>query len=112
MEENQVTSQTATPKSSYILPTHSNRMAMSIICTLFCCLIGGIIAIVNSSKSNNLYNSAMLSNDDSMKQNLYYQSEASNKTAKTWIIISLICGVIYVIVLIILAAIGVLADLF
>lgn len=106
MEENQVTYQPATPRSSFILPPHSNKMAMSIICTLFCCLIGGIIAIVNSSKSNNLYSSAMLSDDDSMKKNLYDQSEAHNKTAKTWITISLICGIIYVIAIIILAAIG------
>lgn len=41
-----------------------------------------------------------------------YESEASNKTAKTWITISLICGAIYVIAIIILAAIGVLADLY
>ena len=84
---------------------------MSIICTLFCCLIGGIIAIINSSKSNNLYNSAMLTTDDSMKSNLYYQSETSNKTAQTWITISLITGAIYIIALIILAATGALADL-
>ena len=112
MEEIHVTPQTTASKPSFILPPHSNRMALSIICTLFCCLIGGIIAIIYSSKSNSLYNSAMFSNDDSMKQNLYYQSEASNKTAKTWITISLICGAIYVIAFIILAAIGVLADLY
>ena len=112
MEENQATPQATAPRSSFILPPHSNKMAMSIICTLFCCLIGGIIAIIYSSKTNNLYNSAMLSNDDSMKQNLYYQSEASNKTAKTWITISIICGVIYVIAVIILAATGALAELY
>lgn len=105
MVENQ-----STQGRSYILPHHSNKMALSIVCTLFCCLIGGVIAIINSSKSNNLYNSAMLSTDDSMKMNLYTQSEASNKTAQTWITVSLICGVIYVIAIIILAATGALAD--
>ncbi len=111
MEETQATPQTTTQKSSFILPPHSNKMAISIICTLFCCLIGGIIAIVNSWKSNSLYNSAMLSTDDSMKSNLYYQSESSNKTAQTWITISLITGAVYVFAVIILAAAGVLADL-
>ncbi len=96
----------------YILPAHSNKMAMSIICTLFCCLIGGIIAIINSSKSNNLYNSALLANDDSLKQNLYMQSEAANKTAQTWNIISLIVGILYVIFIVILAASGVLDEVY
>lgn len=112
MEENQATPQSTAPKSSLILPPHSNKMAMSIICTLFCCLIGGVIAIINSSKSNSLYNTAMLSNDDSMKQMLYYQSEAKNKTAKTWITISLIFGVFYAIAGFVLAATGTLTGLY
>lgn len=106
MEETGYTSQPTVQKSTFILPPHSNKMAMSVICTLFCCLIGGIIAIVNSSKSNNLYNSAMYTQDDSMKSALYYQSEAANKTAQTWITISLAFGAIYVIAIIILAAAG------
>lgn len=97
--------------SSYILPPHSNKMAMSIICTLFCCLIGGIIAIVNSSKSNSLYNSALMASDDSMKQSLYYQSEEYNKKAKLWNTISLACGIIYIIAVAILSATGALAAL-
>ena len=84
---------------------------MSIICTLFCCLVGGIIAIVNSSKSNNLYNSALFADSDAMKSNLYIQSEACNKTAQTWITISLIFGAIYVIVGVILVATGVIAEM-
>lgn len=112
MEENQVSQPTVSATSSFILPPHNNRMAMSIICTLFCCLIGGIIAIINSSKSNSLYNSALISSDDSMKQNLYFQSEASNKTARTWIIVSLVVGAIYIIGILILAVTGALADLY
>ena len=111
MEETQATPQTATQKSSFILPPHSNKMALSIVCTVFCCLIGGIIAIVNSSKSNNLYNSAMLSTDDSMRSALYYQSESSNKTAQTWITVSLISGGVYMIVIFILGLTGAFADL-
>ena len=74
--------------------------------------IGGIIAIINSSRSNNLYNSALLANDDSLKQNLYMQSEAANKTAQTWNIISLIVGILYVIFIVILAASGVLDEVY
>ena len=96
----------------YILPAHSNKLAMYIICTLFCCLVGGIIAIINSSKSNNLYNSALMTNDDSLKQNLFMQSEDANKTAQTWITVSLIVGILYIIVVIIAAAAGVLEELY
>lgn len=109
MEPNLETPQS---KPQFVLPPHSNKMAMSIICTVFCCLVGGIIAIINSSKSNNLYNNAVMTNDDSLKQSLYMQSEASNKTAQTWITISLVVGIIYVIAVIILAATGVLEELY
>lgn len=111
MEENQVTPQTPQQGSAFILPPHSNKMAWSIICTLFCCLIGGIIAIINSSKSNSLYNSAMISTDNAVRSNLYYQSETSNKTAQTWITISLIIGGIDIVIFVVLLAMGVLADL-
>ena len=67
----------------FILPPHNNRMAMSIICTIVCCLVGGIIAIVYSAKSNELYTSATVASDDSLKQSLYLQSEQKNRTART-----------------------------
>ena len=115
MEEIQYTNPAAPQQtqqgSNFILPPHKNKMAMSIICTLFCCLIGGIIAIINASKSNDQYNSAMYASDSSLKQNLYYQSEMSNKTAQTWITVSLITGLLYVIVMVILGAVGALAEL-
>lgn len=91
-----------------IIPAHSNKMAMSIICTLFCCLIGGIIAIVNSSQSNSLYNQAMFSTDDAIKASLYQQSEAKNKSAQTWITVSIITGIIaylaYIIIVVVLGS--------
>lgn len=99
-------SKTETPQ--IIIPAHSNKMAMSIICTLFCCLIGGIIAIVNSSKSNSLYNQAMFSTDDVIKASLYQQSEKTNKTAQTWITVSIITGIIvylaYIIIVVVLGS--------
>ena len=106
MEENTVppqsSAQSSAQSSSFILPPHSNKMLVSIICALLCFRLGGIIAIVHSAKSNNLYNTATLSPDDYTKQMLYYQSEASNKSAHTWIVISLIVAVIYWIIVIIL----------
>lgn len=95
---------------NFILPPHKNKMAMSVICTIFCCLLGGILAIINSSKSNQLYNSAMLSSEDTLRRSLYLQSEEKNKSAQTWITLCIILGVVYVIAIIILAATGVLAD--
>ncbi|MBO4916313.1 MAG: CD225/dispanin family protein [Bacteroidales bacterium] len=94
----------------FILPPHNNRMAMSIICTIVCCLVGGIIAIVYSAKSNELYTSATVASDDSLKQSLYLQSEQKNRTARTWIIISIIYLFLEVIFFILLVALGVLED--
>lgn len=93
-----------------ILPPHKNKMAMSIICTLFCFIIGGIVAMINAAKANELYNNALLSSDSSIKTTLYYQSEAKNKAAQTWITISIIIGIIDVIIAIILFATGVLSE--
>lgn len=99
-----------TPRTStFILPPHKNRMVMSILCTLLCCQLGGIIAIVYSSKSNSAYNSALICVDDTSKSNLYYQSEQYNKTAKTWIIVSLITGIVAIVLYIIAMAAGTLS---
>ncbi len=69
-------------------------MVWSVLCTIFCCLLGGIIAIVYSSKSNGLYNNALYANDPNMQNTLYFQSEQANKTAQTWITISIITGIL------------------
>lgn len=76
------------------LPPHNNKMVWAVLCTVFCCLLGGILAIVYSSKSNNLYNNALFTNDLSMQNTLYYQSEQANKTAQTWITVSIITGIL------------------
>ena len=73
---------------------HSNRMVWAILSTIFCCLIGGIVAIIHSSKSNSLYNSALLTTDDNMQQSFYIQSEQENRSAKNWIVASIIFGII------------------
>jgi hypothetical protein len=57
-------------------------------------LIGGIIAIIQSSKANDLYNSCLFTQDPGLRQSLYLQSEAKNKSARTWIWISVLTGLI------------------
>ncbi len=94
-----------------ILPFHKNRLALAILCTLFCCQIGGIIAIVYAAKSNSSYRGAMYSQDDSTRQALYYQSEQENKTARTWIIVSICTGLAGVIAYIALVTLGIVASL-
>ena len=96
------------------VPFHSNRLAISILCALFCCQIGGIVAIIYSARSNSTYRSAMYSPDESTRQSLYYQSEQENKTARTWIIISLctgLAGVLAYVVYGVLVTLGVIAAL-
>lgn len=112
MEETnpQVVQQPQPATSNVIIPPHSNKMTMSIVVTIFCCLIGGIIAIINSSKSNELYNNAVLTSDEDLKQKLFLQSEQKNKTAQTWITVSLVVGIVWVLLYIILFATGVLAE--
>ena len=92
------------------VPFHSNRLAMAILCTIFCCQIGGIVAIVYSARSNSTYRSAMFSPDDATRQSLYYQSEQENKTARTWIIVSVCSGLAGVIAYIVLATLGFIAS--
>ena len=99
------------PQPNVVLPPHGNKMVWAIRCTLFCCMVGGIVAIVYSAESNSLYNSALLSLDDQSRQNLYYLSEKKNKTAQTWIIVSIVWGCLYLILLMILWSMGLLAGL-
>lgn len=107
----QTNGQPQKPVQEIILPPHSNKMIMSIICTVFYCLISGIIAIVKSSRSNSLYNTAMITSDNNLKQCFYLQSEQENKSAQTWITLSLISGILYILLIIIVAATGALASL-
>ncbi len=92
-------------------PFHSNKLVMAILCTLFCCQIGGIIAIIYSARSNSTYRSALFSSDDAIRQSLYYQSEQENKTARTWIIISIFTGLSGVIAYFVLVSLGIIASL-
>ena len=101
--------QPTAPQQTAPLPPHNNRMVFAILTTVFCCLISGIIAIVNASKANELYNSALYASDPSLRQSLYMESEARNKKARTWNIVGLVCGLLVVILYIILIVAGVAA---
>ena len=76
------------------LPPHNNKMVWAVLSTVFCWLIGGIFAIVYASRSNGLYNNALIASDSALQQSLYYESERANKTAQTWITINIIAGLL------------------
>ncbi|MCQ2153408.1 MAG: CD225/dispanin family protein [Bacteroidales bacterium] len=94
-----------------VLPPHSNKMFMSVVCTLFCCVLTGIIAIVMSAQSNSLYREALCAQDNSLRQSLYYESESRNRTAKIMNIISIIVGTGLWGTLVALSSMGILASL-
>lgn len=62
------------------IPTH---MVGAILTTLFCCQIGGIIAIVYAAQVNSKIAAGDIAG-----------AQASSKTAKTWIIVNIITGVL------------------
>lgn len=65
----------------------SNHMVLAVITTLFCCLFGGIIAIVYSSKVNTR-----------LAQGDIAGALAASKTARNWIIVNIVVGCILPIV--------------
>lgn len=78
-----------------ILPPHKNKLAWAIICTLCCCIPGGIIAIIYACKSNSLYDDArFVLDNDIRRESLYLESEKANRTANTWIIVSVVLSLI------------------
>ena len=75
----------------------SNHMVGAILTTLFCCLIGGIIAIIYSSQVNS-----------KLAQGDIEGAKSASKTALTWIIVNLVFGLLYVLItVIVLAAIAI-----
>ena len=82
-----------------------NYLVESILVTLFCCLPFGIAGIVNASKVESMYYSG----------NHFGALDASNK-AKKWTMAGfwtgLICGILYVIFLIVMSVVGGLSSAF
>lgn len=65
----------------------NNYLVLAIISTVFCCLIPGIVSIVNAAKVNEAY---ALGN--------YEQAERASKNAKTWAIVGIaIAGLFWLI---------------
>lgn len=64
-------------------PMPNTYMALSIIVTILCCIVGGIIAIVYSSKVSSCYNMGD-----------YAGAQKASKTALGWIIASACVSVI------------------
>lgn len=70
-----------------------NYLVQSILVTIFCCLVFGIIGIINASKVNSEYAAGN-----------YAAAEEASKNAKKWtmwgFIVGLIIGVLYLILMI------------
>ena len=71
----------------------SNHMVGAILTTLFCCLIGGIIALIYSSQVN-----SKLARGD------IEGAKSASKTALTWIIVNLVFGLLYVLITVVILA--------
>ncbi|MBW0013894.1 CD225/dispanin family protein [Mycobacterium sp.] len=62
-----------------------NYLVWSILTTLFCCLIPGIVAIVFSAQVNGLW-----------AQGRYADAQKMSNRAKTWVIIAAVLGIILI----------------
>ena len=63
-----------------------NYLALSILATIFCCLPFGIPAIVFSAKVDNLWNAGQ-----------YQAAEDASRKARTWMLVSVIVGLVWII---------------
>lgn len=64
-----------------------NYLAWSILVTLFCCLISGIVAIVFSAQVNGLW-----------AQGRYAEAQKMSDRAKMWVIVSAVLGIIVIVI--------------
>lgn len=67
----------------------------SILATLFCCLPFGIVGIVNAARVNSLHD-----------QTQYEKSKQASARAKRWTLVAFGIGVIYLIFILIMMAVG------
>ena len=86
----------AAPRANYAAPVNNvvvpNHMVGAILTTLFCCLIGGIIAIVYASQVNT-----------KLAQGDIAGAQAASRTANGWIIANVIFGLVIILLNVILA---------
>ncbi len=76
-------------------PCPPNYMVWSILVTLFCCLIGGVIAIIYSSGVNSAYAAGDLAT-----------AKSKSNSAKTWCIISASVGFVVSAIYVLIAIAG------
>lgn len=76
-------------------PQPKTWLAESIIITLFCCLVFGIIGIIKSASVSTLY-----------AQKRYAEAEEASKSAAKWVRWGFICGIIGIILYAILTVAG------
>lgn len=76
----------------------ANHMVGAILCTLFCCLPCGIVAIVKASQVNT-----------KLAQGDVAGAENAARSAKTWILVAVILGVIVIFANILIQVIAALA---
>ena len=72
-----------------------NYLVWSILVTLFCCLIPGIVAIVFSAQVNGLW-----------AQGRYADAQRMSARAKTWVLVSVVLGLIVIVINVIAYASG------
>ncbi|MDE7397750.1 MAG: CD225/dispanin family protein [Muribaculum sp.] len=78
----------------------SNHLAWSIIVTLLCCQVTGIIAIIYSSMVDSRYN-----------RGDYAGAVSASKTARGWVIASVACGLIGIVFYILIFVAGIFGSI-
>lgn len=86
----------ASQPNSVCPPTY---LLFSILTTLFCCLPFGIVGIVNSASVNGKF----VSGD-------FAGAEKASRNAKTWSIVALCCGILWIVIYIIAIIVALITD--
>lgn len=94
----------AAPRANYAAPANNvvvpNHMVGAVLTTLFCCLIGGIIAIVYASQVNT-----------KLAQGDIAGAQAASRTANGWIIANVIFGLVITVFYVGLVVLGAAAEM-
>ena len=94
----------AAPRANYAAPANNvvvpNHMVGADLTTLFCCLIGGIIAIVYASQVNT-----------KLAQGDIAGAQAASRTANGWIIANVIFGLVITVFYVGLVVLGAAAEM-
>ncbi len=77
----------------------NNWLWQSIVATLFCCNVLGIVGIVYAAKVDVLYSNKK-----------YYEAELNSKNARTWTLIAFVIGLISIILSAIMMSTGSMAS--